>query len=33
LPWHFVEEFRDREKNYLLDGGRFIVPLPHFTLI
>jgi hypothetical protein len=33
LPWHFIEEFRDREKNYLLDGGRFIVPLPHFTLI
>jgi NDP-4-keto-2,6-dideoxyhexose 3-C-methyltransferase len=33
LPWHFVEEFRNREKNYLLDGGRFIVPLPHFTLI
>lgn len=33
LPWHFVEEFRDREKNYLLAGGRFIVPLPHFTLI
>jgi NDP-4-keto-2,6-dideoxyhexose 3-C-methyltransferase len=33
LPWHFVDEFRDREKNYLLGGGRFIVPLPHFTLI
>ncbi len=33
LPWHFIDEFRDREKNYLLGGGRFIVPLPHFTLI
>jgi NDP-4-keto-2,6-dideoxyhexose 3-C-methyltransferase len=33
LPWHFIEEFRDREKGYLLSGGRFIVPLPHFTLI
>ena len=33
LPWHFIEEFRDREKDYLLGGGRFIVPLPHFTLI
>jgi SAM-dependent methyltransferase len=33
LPWHFIEEFQDREKNYLLGGGRFIVPLPHFTLI
>jgi hypothetical protein len=33
LPWHFLEEFRTREKNYLLSGGRFVVPLPHFTLI
>ena len=33
LPWHFLEEFRAREKNYLLSGGRFVVPLPHFTLI
>jgi NDP-4-keto-2,6-dideoxyhexose 3-C-methyltransferase len=33
LPWHFIDEFRDREKDYLLGGGRFIVPLPHFTLI
>lgn len=33
LPYHFIEEFREREKDYLLAGGRFIVPLPHFTLI
>jgi NDP-4-keto-2,6-dideoxyhexose 3-C-methyltransferase len=33
LPWHFLNEFREREKNYLLSGGRFIVPLPQFTLI
>jgi len=33
LPWHFIEEFVTREKDYLLGGGRFIVPLPHFTLI
>lgn len=33
LPWHFLEEFRAREKDYLLSGGRFIVPFPHFTLI
>lgn len=33
LPWHFIEEFREREKEYLLGGGRFVVPLPHFTLI
>jgi len=33
LPWHFIEEFQEREREYLLGGGRFIVPLPHFTLI
>ena len=33
LPWHFLEEFVSREKNFLLSGGRFIVPMPHFTLI
>ena len=33
LPWHFLPEFKAREKQYLLSGGRFIVPMPHFTLI
>jgi len=33
LPWHFINEFVEREKAYLNGGGRFIVPLPHFTLI
>jgi SAM-dependent methyltransferase len=33
LPWHFLREFQEREKAYLLRGGRFIVPAPHFTLI
>jgi len=33
LPWHFLEEFRAREESYLLSGGRFVVPLPHFTVI
>jgi hypothetical protein len=33
LPWHFLEEFVNREKEYLLAGGRFIVPMPRFTLI
>lgn len=33
LPWHFLEEFRAREKDYLLGGGRFIMPMPHFALI
>lgn len=33
LPWHFLQEFQAREKEYLMSGGRFIVPIPHFTLI
>jgi NDP-4-keto-2,6-dideoxyhexose 3-C-methyltransferase len=33
LPWHFIQEFQAREKEYLLAGGRFIVPMPHFYLI
>ena len=33
LPWHFIEEFQAREKEYLLSGGKFIVPMPHFMLI
>lgn len=33
LPWHFIEEFKTREKEYLSSNGRFIVPLPHFALI
>ena len=33
LPWHFMEEFEERERPYLLSGGRFIVPLPHFMLL
>ncbi len=33
LPWHFMEEFEEREKPFLLSGGRFIVPLPHFMLL
>jgi hypothetical protein len=28
LPWHFCGEIVDRERDYLLDGGVFIIPLP-----
>ena len=28
LPWHFLDEFLEREQAYLDGGGRFIVPLP-----
>jgi NDP-4-keto-2,6-dideoxyhexose 3-C-methyltransferase len=33
LPWHFIEEFKEREKEFLLQGGRFILPAPNFSLI
>lgn len=33
LPWHFIEEFMQREKDFLGRGGRFILPAPRFTLI
>jgi len=28
LPWHFLEEFRKREADFLNAGGKFIIPLP-----
>jgi len=33
LPWHFLKEFIQREKDYLKAGGKFIVPLPQFKII
>lgn len=33
LPWHFIEEFKAREHEYLSSTGKFIVPLPQFVLI
>ncbi len=33
LPWYFIDEFIEREKNYLKNGGKFIVPLPEFSII
>ncbi len=33
LPWHFLEEFRQREVEFLKNGGKFIVPLPDFKII
>lgn len=33
LPWHFVNEFRQREKDYLERGGKFIVPCPTFYIV
>jgi len=33
LPWHFINEFCDREREYLMNGGSFIVPCPKFEII
>lgn len=33
LPWHFINEFKNREKDYLKSGGSFIVPCPKFEII
>jgi len=33
LPWHFLEEFKTREHDYLSSTGKFIVPLPEFEVI
>jgi hypothetical protein len=33
LPWHFINEFVSREKEFLNRGGKFIVPCPKFEII
>jgi hypothetical protein len=33
LPWHFINEFVERERDYLREGGKFIVPLPELKVI
>ena len=33
LPWHFLDEFVEREQEYLSSGGKFIVPLPEVRMI
>lgn len=33
LPWHFINEFKNRESEYLKSGGKFIVPCPKFEII
>ena len=33
LPWHFLDEFLEREQAYLDGGGRFIIPLPDVRII
>jgi hypothetical protein len=33
LPWHFLDEFLEREHQFLKRGGQFIVPLPEVRLV
>lgn len=33
LPWHFIDEFKKRETDFLKSGGKFIVPCPRFEII
>ena len=33
LPWHFLKEMVPREAEYLMAGGKFIVPLPEVRVI
>jgi len=32
LPWHFKEDFIKREKQFLLNGGKLIFPLPKIEI-
>ncbi|MBH72321.1 MAG: methyltransferase, partial [Rhodospirillaceae bacterium] len=29
LPWHFRNEFVEREQTFINNGGKFIFPLPN----
>lgn len=33
LPWHFLDEFLEREQEFLARGGKFIVPLPEVRVV
>jgi len=33
MPWHFLDEFIERERKFLDQGGKFIVPLPNVRTI
>ena len=33
LPWHFINEFKERESEYLNNGGHFIIPCPKFEIM
>ena len=33
LIWHLFEGLMEKEKNFLKEGGKFILPLPDFRII
>lgn len=33
LPWHFIDEFKVREKEFLARGGKFVLPMPEVKLV
>jgi NDP-4-keto-2,6-dideoxyhexose 3-C-methyltransferase len=33
LPWHFIDDFVKREKDFIAAGGKLIVPCPKFEII
>lgn len=33
LPWHFISSFKERERDFLSNGGKFIVPCPTFEIV
>jgi hypothetical protein len=33
LPWHFRQEFVEREAGFLASGGKFIFPLPEIEIV
>ncbi len=33
LPWHFMNEFVERESAFLQGGGKFIIPLPELQIV
>jgi hypothetical protein len=33
LPWHFIDEFKRREADFLGRGGKFVLPMPDVRLV
>ena len=33
LPWHFIQEFEQREQDFISKGGKLVVPCPTFKII